>query len=144
MLDSLVKYIENNFEGEAIFAKGLHSEDKIAESILKLTNQLIIADNKITPEEIAKAKEIIEANTVLNRKASPSDLISINENQKAYKKQTPLFHLLFVVRDSLSETEILKLRTHLIELAKADGEYHPNEAKLIDFFDLVTKPKITN
>lgn len=141
MFDSLVKYIEKNFEGEATFAKGQYSEEKIAQSILKLTNQLIIADNKIAPEELTKAKEIIEANTVLNGKASPSDLISIDEAQDTYTKQTPLFHLLFVIRDSLSEIEISKLRTHLIELAKVDGEYHPNEEKLIDFFDLVTKPK---
>ena len=141
MFDSLVKYIEKNFEGEATFVKGQHSEDKIAESILKLTNQLIIADNKIAPEELVKAKEIIEKNTITNGKANLDDIISIDESQNAYSKQTPLFHLLFIIRDSLSQIDILKLRTHLIELANADGEYHPNEEKFIEFFDLVTKPK---
>jgi uncharacterized tellurite resistance protein B-like protein len=141
MFDSLVKYIEKNFEGEATFVKGQHSEDKIAESILKLTNQLIIVDNKIVPEELAKAKQIIESNTITNGKASLDDIISIDEEKNAYSKQTPLFHLLFVIRDALSQDDILMLRTHLIELANADGEYHPNEEKLIDFFDLVTRPK---
>jgi uncharacterized tellurite resistance protein B-like protein len=141
MFDSLVKYIETNFDGEATFIKGEHSEDKIAESILKLTNQLIIADNRIVPEELEKAKEIIESNPALSSRANIDEFLSINEEQIPFKKQMPLFHLLFVIRDSLSDADILKLRKHLIELAHADNEYHPNEEQLIDFFDLVTKKK---
>lgn len=138
MLDTLVEYIEKNSKSGTSFAKASYTKEQLAESILNITKQLIIADGKVVGEELETAHNIIKSPPASKNINDPSAASKFEKNDLEQLKQIPLFNLFLIIRDTMDKADIVELRECLLQLAHADGEFHANEQKFIDFFDLVT------
>lgn len=139
MLDTLVEYIEKNSKAGTSFAKASYTKEQLAESILNITKQLIIADGKIVGEELDAAHHILRSPPASNNVQNSHSDSKLKRDELEELKRIPLFNLFLIVRDSMKKSDILELRKCLLALAHSDGEFHSNEQKFIDFFDLVTQ-----
>lgn len=139
MLDTLVEYIEKNTKSGTSFAKASYTKEQLAESILNITKQMIIADGKVVGEELDAARDVIQSPPASKNIEDTSKASTFEKNELEKLKRIPLFNLFLIVRDSLDKADILELRECLVNLANSDGEFHSNEQKFIEFFDLVTQ-----
>jgi len=139
MADDIMRFLAQLDASKAATKETKFSEAEVADCIIAIFKQLILADGAIKVAEIAAVTEIIKTDYSQSQSSNPEAAGELDLERMMQIDERSLASIAHILRQSLSTDQLDKLRENLVSVALTDGELHPFEEDLINLFDELTR-----
>lgn len=139
MVDDIMRFLAQFDASKATAEETKVSEAEVAECIVAIFKQLILADGAVRVAEISAVTEIIKTDYSQTQSLNPVAAGEFDLERMMQIDERSLASIAHVLRLSMSTNQLDKLRDNLVSVAMTDGELHPFEEELINLFDELTK-----
>ena len=139
MADDLMRFLAQFDASRAATTETEFSEAEVADCIIAIFKQLVLADGAIKVAEIAAVTEIIRTDYSRIQSSNPQAAGEFDLERMMQVDERSLASIALILRRSLSADQLDRLRENLVSVAMTDGELHPFEEDLINLFDELTR-----